>query len=220
MRRTSWVRWAVVGLVGIVAVAFGSRPTLKGGQPTGLIASQVVGGAFGGSGAAEPEPAKVIHVAAPPMSPQATKVWLKLQEKLTMNFPNDTPLEDVKKYIEESTKDDKAGFPTGIPIYIDPQGLQNSDKTMASTVSISLEGMPLALTLKLLLKQVNLAYYIQKDGLLVITTQDDDEVKDGSAHILEELGSLRTEVQALRREIQELHRPGPAEASAKAATSK
>ena len=107
---------------------------------------------------------------------EKTKAILKkLGEPISMNFPNDTPLEDIKKYIEQSTQDEAAGLPTGIPIYVDPQGLQDADKTMASTVAINLEGIPLKTTLRLLLKQLSLTYTV-KDGLLTITsTQSDDQ---------------------------------------------
>ncbi len=224
MRRTSWTRWAVVGLVAVVVVAFNDRPRLWGSQPSAPIALAAVNGAFGGGQGGEGEPAyRAIHVLAPPMSLEATKVWLKLQEKVSMNFPNDTPLEDVKKYVEQSTREEKGNFPTGIPIYVDPQGLKDSDKTMASTITMNVEGMPLALTLKLLLKQLNLAYTIQKDGLLIITSQDAEEVTDGSTRVLEELGALRAEVQALHREIRAVRPAGPmekSEASTKSAAPK
>ena len=107
---------------------------------------------------------------------EKTKAILKkLGEPIGMNFPTDTPLEDVKKYIEQSTQDEAAGLPTGIPIYVDPQGLQDADKTMASTVAINLEGIPLKTTLRLMLKQLSLTYTV-KDGLLTITsTQSDDQ---------------------------------------------
>ncbi len=98
----------------------------------------------------------------------------KLNERISMNFPGDTPLEDVKKYIEQSTQDEAAGLPTGIPIYVDPQGLQDADKTMASTVTINLEGIPLKTTLRLLLKQLGLTYTV-KDGLLTITSSSSDD---------------------------------------------
>ena len=47
-----------------------------------------------------------------------------------MSFPQETPLEDVLKYIKDATQDEAAGLPTGIPIYVDPVGLQDADKTM------------------------------------------------------------------------------------------
>ena len=95
-----------------------------------------------------------------------------LDEPVAMNFPSDTPLEDVKKYIQEATKG--PGLPNGIPIYVDPQALQDSDKTMASTVVISLEGIPLKTTLRLLLKQLDLRYEV-KDGLVTIGSVHADE---------------------------------------------
>jgi len=98
----------------------------------------------------------------------------KLDERISMNFPNDTPLADVQRYIEQSTQDEAAGLPTGIPIYVDPQGLQDADKTMASTVAINLEGIPLRTTLRLLLKQLNLTYTV-KDGLLTITSSSSED---------------------------------------------
>ena len=99
-----------------------------------------------------------------------------LEQPVSMHFPTDTPLEDIKKYIENATEDKAAGLPKGIPIYFDPQGLQDADKTMASTVSINLEGLPLKTTLELALKQLALTYRVQ-DGLLFITsTQPEDQV--------------------------------------------
>jgi Tetratricopeptide repeat len=106
---------------------------------------------------------------------EKTKAILgKLNERISMNFPNDTPLEDVKKYIEQSTQDEAAGLPTGIPIYVDPQGLQDADKTMASTVTINLEGIPLKTTLRLMLRQLGLTYTV-KDGLLTITSSSSED---------------------------------------------
>ena len=66
------------------------------------------------------------------------------------------------------------GLPGGIPIYVDPIGLQDSDKTMASTVVIDLDGIPLKTTLRLLLKQLSLEYVV-KDGLMTITSGVEDQ---------------------------------------------
>ncbi len=104
-----------------------------------------------------------------------TKAILKkLGEPISMNFPTDTPLEDVKKYIQTSTQDEAAGLPTGIPIYVDPQGLQDADKTEASTIKIELEGIPLKTTLRLILSQLSLTYTV-KDGLMTITSTASDD---------------------------------------------
>ncbi len=64
-----------------------------------------------------------------------------------------------------------AGLPTGIPIYVDPQGLQDADQTMKSTSTIDLEGIPLRTTLALLLRQLHLGYKVE-GGVLLITDLD------------------------------------------------
>jgi hypothetical protein len=99
-------------------------------------------------------------------------IQAKLNERVSMNFPNATPLEDVLKYIGQCTQDEKAGLPNGIPIYVDPNGLKQAGATMASTVSLNLEGIPLRTTLRLMLGQLGLIYKVE-DGLLYIT--DDPE---------------------------------------------
>ena len=50
-----------------------------------------------------------------------------------MSFGTETPLEDFLKYIKQATTE--PNYP-GIPIYVDPLGLQEADKTMTSTVQL------------------------------------------------------------------------------------
>ena len=91
----------------------------------------------------------------------------KLDDALVLNFPNDTPLEDVLKYLRENTK--SAEFPNGVPIYVNPVGLQEAEKTMSSPVSIDLDGVPLRRTLHLMLAQIGLIYHVE-DGMIYITS--------------------------------------------------
>jgi tetratricopeptide (TPR) repeat protein len=95
----------------------------------------------------------------------------KLDEPLSMSFANETPLDDVLKYIKQATQ-----TPTfnGIPIYVDPIGLQEAERSMNSTVQIDLDGVPLKTTLRLLLKQLGLVYTV-KDGFLMITSEDSED---------------------------------------------
>ena len=88
-----------------------------------------------------------------------------------MSFANETPLDDVLKYIKQATT-----TPTfsGIPIYVDPLGLQEAERSLNSTVQIDLEGVPLKTTLRLMLKQLGLAYTV-KDGFLMITSEDSED---------------------------------------------
>jgi hypothetical protein len=203
MRRT-----LVTGSVGLVLAAglvlsIGNRPPLHA-SPTPVEPM----GRFGGQAEEPLQSGAVVHLAARPMSPEATKLWLKLQQKVDMQFPNVTPLEDVVKYIEQATID-KQYFPEGISIYVDPQGLQDADKSMASTIAINLKGIPLATTLTLLLKQLGLQYHLQKDGILYITAiESEDSPADPDKLILDNLSALRAEVKALREEVRLLHMRG------------
>ncbi|MHC5542916.1 hypothetical protein ACYOEI_32230, partial [Singulisphaera rosea] len=97
--------------------------------------------------------------------PKNIEVLNDLEEPIAMNFPNETPLEDILKYVRAATA--KPPRP-GIPIYIDPVGLQVAEKTIASPVTIDLEGLPLKTTLGLALKQLDLVFYV-RDGLLTVT---------------------------------------------------
>ncbi|HMF36469.1 MAG TPA: hypothetical protein VKF17_07505, partial [Isosphaeraceae bacterium] len=98
-------------------------------------------------------------------------IQVKLDQPIAMSFPNETPLEDVLKYIKQATQ---GANDSGIPIYVDPLGLQEADKTMTSPVQIDLEGVPLKTTLRLLLKQLGLTYTV-KDGFLMITSQESED---------------------------------------------
>jgi hypothetical protein len=95
----------------------------------------------------------------------------KLDEPISMNFANETPLEDVLKYIKSATQGPND---SGIPIYVDPVGLQEAEKTLTSPITLDLEGVPLKTTLRLLLKQLGLTYTV-KDGLLTITSASSED---------------------------------------------
>ena len=132
-------------------------------------------------------------------SPANQSILKKLEQQVSMNFPNETPLEEVLKYIKSSTT--KQGDPP-LAVYIDPAGLAEAEKTMASTVTMDLEGVPLKTTLRLLLKQLGLAYCV-KDGLLIISTPDDvlDELREYEGRTTSSLtsGSFPREFQRDRR---------------------
>jgi hypothetical protein len=100
--------------------------------------------------------------------PRNRAIFTKLAESVSMSFPNDTPLQDIKKYIENSTQDPSIGLPTGIPIYLDGSSRAEKNKYLSSPVSIDVEGVPLRVTLGLILKQLGLTYDV-RDGLLTIT---------------------------------------------------
>ena len=100
--------------------------------------------------------------------PRSLKIIAKLEEPISMSFAAETPLDDVLKYIKQATT-----TPTfsGIPIYVDPIGLQEAERSLNSTVRLDLEGIPLRRTLQLMLTQLGLAYFVE-DGMLVVTSED------------------------------------------------
>lgn len=133
-----------------------------------------LGGGFGGGDDAGDDDS-YLRIAIAAMGPRLTAadkspttraVVTKLEEPIEMAFGNETPLEDVLKYIKAATAGTSG---KGVPIYVDPVGLQEAEKTMVSIVQLDLEGVPLKTTLRLLLKQLGLAYCV-KDGLIFIST--------------------------------------------------
>lgn len=100
--------------------------------------------------------------------PKSRQILEKLEEPIAMSFANETPLEQVLKYIKQATTTDNFN---GIPIYVDPVGLQQAERSLNSTVQIDLEGVPLRRTLQLVLAQIGLIYFVE-DGILVITNAE------------------------------------------------
>jgi serine/threonine protein kinase len=101
-------------------------------------------------------------------STRTKAIVAKLGELILMPYDKETPLEDVLKYIQTATRGPAY---SGIPIYVDPIGLQESEQSLTSTIRISVEGVPLRTTLRLLLRPLDLNYYVD-DGLLVIISNE------------------------------------------------
>ena len=98
--------------------------------------------------------------------PRSRRIITALSSPISIPFANETPLEEVIKYIQVSTQG--PGLAEGIPIYVDPIGLQEAEKTMNSPITLSLSGVPLRTSLSLALRQLDL-YYTVDDGLLTIS---------------------------------------------------
>ena len=102
-------------------------------------------------------------------NPQSKVVRKKLEEPISMSFNAETPLDDVVKYIKQATTTPKY---SGIPIYVDPDGLEQADSPPPYAVkNIELDGIPLKTTLRLLLRQLGLAYCV-RDGVLIISSPE------------------------------------------------
>ena len=97
--------------------------------------------------------------------PQSQSIIDKLNDPISLPFPNETPMEDVLKYITQNTQGPNDN---GIQIHVDPIGLEDASATMQSPVTINLEGVPLKRALKIMLDQLDLTYTVQ-DGVLFIS---------------------------------------------------
>jgi RNA polymerase sigma factor (sigma-70 family) len=160
------------------------KPVMAEGRATaraGVSSGRGGGGSGGfgparGSGPGVVDPARrrimiaemAPRVAAEDPSPQTKAIVKKLDVPVSMSFANEAPLEDVLKYIKSATT---GANDNGIPIYVDPIGLREAERTMTAPVTLDLEGVPLKTTLRLMLKQIGLAYCV-KDGLLIISCPD------------------------------------------------
>ncbi len=96
----------------------------------------------------------------------------ELNKVVSMSFPKETPLEDVIKYVKSATQSDR--MPNGLPLYLEPEGLQEAEKTTSSPVTFEIEDAKLKTSLRLILKQLGLGYYI-KEGLVIITSLGDED---------------------------------------------
>lgn len=101
--------------------------------------------------------------------PYSQAIIARLDERINLPFEQETPLEDVVKYIKEATSH---GGQDPLTIYVDPVGLRSVDKTLQSPVFISLENVPIRMALRLILRQVNLEYTVE-DGVLIISSEDE-----------------------------------------------
>jgi hypothetical protein len=99
------------------------------------------------------------------------RILKALEQPIPMQFRDEATLEEILAHIKTATS--APAYPS-IPIYVDPIGLLEAEKTMKSTVSIDLQAVPLKTTLRLCLKQLGLAYFVE-DGCLQITSQESEE---------------------------------------------
>jgi hypothetical protein len=108
---------------------------------------------------------------------QSRKIRAELEKAVDLPFAAETPLEDVIKFVRSATK--CTAFPAGIPIYVDPAGLLEAEKTLTSPVTFDAPQVSLRTSLKLILKQIDMSYYV-KDGLLTIThvRSSDEPIED------------------------------------------
>jgi hypothetical protein len=93
-------------------------------------------------------------------------VLKKLEEPLAISFSRPTPLKELLNQIRSSLAESSG---TTVPIYVDPKGLEQARVTLSTPVTMDLEGIPLKTALRLMLKQLGLAYCV-RDGVLIVSS--------------------------------------------------
>jgi hypothetical protein len=102
--------------------------------------------------------------------PRTKEIYDVLTEPLILTYPDGAPLKDVLKEFKQITTG-KPKLPWGIPIYIDPVGLQEAERTMESPVRRPelATSMTLGEHLRRVLEPLGLTCVI-KDGFLMVTS--------------------------------------------------
>jgi hypothetical protein len=129
-------------------------------------------------------------------------VWAALQERVPIPFGEETSLGDFVQYIKSATRSPER--PAGLSIYVDPIGLEEAERSINSPITFEMRGLPLAQSLELVLGQLGLAYWVEENGLIVISAGLSRESKnpaDADLEILEQVKHLRDEVSAMRLEM-------------------
>jgi hypothetical protein len=115
-----------------------------------------------------------IHYVAMPLwnyyrlSPKTRLTLWKLNTPASLPTSGTMPFEDLLKTIKSVSQGPND---TGIPIYVDPVGLNETEKTMTSPVNVSPKHQPIGKTLEEVLDQLGMAYSV-RDGLLMITSKE------------------------------------------------
>jgi transposase-like protein len=103
------------------------------------------------------------------------QILQKLDENIDLKLPNPelgVELATLLKAVKQATTDEKF---TGIPIYVDPLGLQEAVVSMGSPVSVYRSGH-LGFILRESLRQLRLSFIV-KDGFLMISSREDTNQK-------------------------------------------
>jgi len=87
-----------------------------------------------------------------------------------------------------------------LQFYVDPIGLEETEKTIDSPITLDLKQIPTSTALELSLKQLNLQYSVHPDGIVVIDAEGSERSgqQEPMLLILNELRNLRSEVAQLR----------------------
>ncbi|WP_337174835.1 RNA polymerase sigma factor [Paludisphaera sp.] len=155
----------------LASIVSASPPAAEPARPA-AVPDLVPGGGFGGGGGPSPEETrqKVAGLSATLASvdddPNNRKARDALERPAVLKAEGNGTLREV---IEQAKNALKAEDGSPIPVYVDPKGLEAADVTLDSPATIDLEGVPMKFSLRLVLKQLGLAYCV-RDGVLIISS--------------------------------------------------
>ena len=108
-----------------------------------------------------------------------------LDRPVPMPFREKTTLEDALAYVSAATRGPDGQI---LPIYVNPIGLQEAEKTMHSPVILEIEGVPLRTTLRLLLRQLGLGFVV-RDGLIEINSDTSEDYEPWNGFVFQVIPS-------------------------------
>lgn len=166
----------------------------------GQFGSVPIGAGGGGMAQLEPErPTPRVYIREP-VTGAAAETHRLLNKVIPFPFGNETPLMDFLEHVKRETFEEAPE--KVLAIYLDPVGLLEADRTPQSPVLLDLHAATAGRGLELALAQLDLAYTVAPDGLLIITSSDHDTADyDPLPYILDELKALREEVADLREAV-------------------
>ncbi len=158
-RRAAWIAPALFG-VGYLALTLGWRPYESRWPPfpTVLVLEEL-------------RPFWPQRVSGFPFVTDArarasARMLERLEPPMALHFPHETPLSQVLRNIQE-TAENRDGEP--FPIFVDPIGLSEAERSISSTLVVDLDGVPLKHGLLACLKSLDLEFCVA-DGYLKITS--------------------------------------------------
>ncbi len=93
-----------------------------------------------------------------------------LRKPIDVPFSQATPLNDAMRYFQTATR--SPDLSRGLQIYIEPSALQEVDKSYRSPVQLNEKNVPVATALTTLARTMGLIPYVQRDGVIIVTTPE------------------------------------------------
>lgn len=134
-----------------------------------------------------------------PITPESAATWTMLQKKTAFRFEQPVSFEDLLKAIiaMSSDKDGKT-----LKVFVDPVGLQEASRSMDSKVVMNVANVRIGTGLQAALDQLDLAYSVNPQGFVTITSAASIGADDESnTPLLDRLDTLEKGMAELRAAI-------------------